>query len=131
MSNSLFCNFKLVFTVSTPSLFAASPPWPLNNLFLPLLLLPHLHLLLHLLLAPLLLLSILMLSMAAARPQVVPHRLTVSGLACHLGSLHGQHRMPSLHRVGQASPTRHAGLVHNRTQPQPWFLIQLQLQHQP
>lgn len=126
------------------SLFPESPSWPLTTLFLPLpprllhlLFLPlplppllHLH---PLLLAPLHLLplSILMLYMAAARPLVVPHRLIVFGRAHHLGSLHGQDRTPSLHFVGQASPTHHAGLVHNLTQPQPWSLIQLQLQHQP
>lgn len=120
------------------SLFPDTPSWPLTVLFLHLpllflLLAPLLLLLAHLLLLappPLLLpLSILMLYMAAARPLVVPHRLTVFGRALHLGSLHGQDRTPSLPRVGQVSPTHHAGLVHNLMQPRPWSLIQLQ--HQP
>lgn len=117
---ALFATASWCLLFCPPSLFPKSPSWPLTILFL---LLPPLLLLL--------LLSILMLCMAAARPLVVPHRLTVFGRAFRLGSQHGQDRTPSLHRVGLASPTHHAGLVHSLTQPQLWSLIQLQLQHQP
>lgn len=104
---AMFANASWCPPSCPPSLFPVSPFWPLTllSLHLPPLLLP---------------LSMLMLCVAAARPLVLPHRLTAFGPACRrleLGSLRGLDSPPSLHRAGLASQTHPAGLGHNQLRP--------------
>lgn len=116
MSNCHVCTASWCPPSCPPSLFPVSP-------YLPLTLPVHLPLLL-------LLLSLLMLSVAAARPLVLPHRLTAFGPVCRhleLGSPRGLDRPLSLHNAGLASPIHHAGLGHNRLH----FLSLHQRQSQP
>lgn len=112
-------NFLLMFATASwcppscpPSPSHVFPSWLLTLLFLhP----PPPLLLLRLLLC----LSILILCVAAARPLVLPHRLTAFGPACHLLELDsplGQDRPLNPHRAGQASQTHPAGLGCNQLQ---------------